>query len=132
MNSLIEAAKEVGPFLKGIGDQLGIGLSFLWNILLRQAIVEGVMNSIAVVLIAWGLFKLRAQLNMFLEKMKSETIYTMHVLGIGMIMMSGSFLGLYHLRTALTAFVNPEFWAISEVVKWGGGRVDPNIFKNDK
>lgn len=132
MNDFKEAIKELMPYLEKAAEQLGTTAQYLWSLQVKQAYVTGV--SYLIQYLFWlGLFYGFYRLCKFMY-VKYEGKFTMQnpeykyvkdyiLTDLGWMIPLGILLAIVFIafspsiNTVLTLFVNPEYWALNEVVR---------------
>lgn len=105
-----------------LAAQLGTTSEYIWEVLIKQARVEAVISVVAVafgiVLLVIGCYLGRRLAVNVKEIIEADTpaLFIGHLFG-GLL---GVFIGLVlirvHFHTALTAYFNPEYWALQKVL----------------
>lgn len=107
---------QLTTLLRDLASQLGTTVDFLWGVLLVQARLTGYMS------IIWAIFwtipflicAIVAYIG-FKEGADDETSSFMTIAGtiVGIIMLA---IVVMFITSAITAFANPEFWAINRIL----------------
>ncbi|KKK97140.1 hypothetical protein LCGC14_2655720 [marine sediment metagenome] len=126
-----EIQQQVIDALQILADKLGTTAEFLWEVLLRQAMVEGVFNvfvsllwTLIVVATLIGYRKIWVALPKAFPNDSDGVLLLRILLGAAsaLLVILGTAGGIFgSIRIALTCFVNPEYWALQEVLKRLGG-----------
>jgi len=110
--------KELVPFLEKLSEKLGTTAEHLWQILIKQAPIDGMIDilsfisSIAVSIILYFVHK-------YLEKIKLYDEYEY----VGILMICGAIIMMLWFVISfivalgsITAFLNPEYWAFNQIL----------------
>ena len=126
-----EIQQRVIDALQVLADKLGTTADFLWEVLLRQAMLEGVFNvfvalswTLIVVATLIGCRKIWVALPKAIPNDSNGVLVIRMLLGVAsaLLVIVGTVTGIFGpIRIALTCFVNPEYWASQEVLKRLGG-----------
>ncbi len=124
-----ETQKKAMEMLEALAEKLGTTLEHLWEVLIRQALVEG---AYALVLAVFGMAALGGLIyacvlgvraGRRLAEKEDDTFYlhgSQAVGGVLLLLFGAMVLDIFVLRnihTALICFINPEYWAIREVLR---------------
>lgn len=105
--------------LRELAEKLGVTVEYLWNALLRQALIGGicdVMFLAGLTFCTWNFVKwARQKWDVIVDE--SEPV-SMMAFGIGSIALMAMWLvAMKGLPTTMASFFNPEYWALHEVLK---------------
>ncbi len=117
---------QVMETLRVLAEKFGTTTEFLWGILVRQAYVHGITAIVCFLLTSlcifgwnWGVwrFKIPEEDN----GDKRFGVYMMRLFGLMLVFIWTCFFlsGMFEVATAL---INPEYWAIQQVMKGLSGR----------
>ena len=117
--------KEIAPILEKLANQLGTTATYLWEVLIRQAFVSGIQDIAFIVLTAIYvgiLYKLHGKYSKPPEDRYYNSYYDKGDY-IAPIMIIAAIIGIFCsiisivcVFTAITAFVNPEYWALDRIL----------------
>jgi len=113
--------KEVTELLAQLAAKLGTTVEYLWKVLVKQAPIEGV-----VILIQYGILGICVYLWIKLlrwamkEADNTETLSFVAptILGIPLAVFLG--IAFFSLSNTAAAFLNPEYWALQQILKQVG------------
>ena len=111
--------QQVIDTLQVLADKLGTTAEFLWEVLLIQAKVEAVV-AIMVVLISGTMLALSLKLAYRNRDFNDDSKFPPFFLGLLLTIGTASAL-IYNLLILPTLLINPEYWALQEVLKKLGG-----------
>lgn len=119
-----ESLEIISPYLQQIADKLGTTASELWKLLIKQAYVTGITNIIsyvAIILAIFGLFKFWVWMcKPFDEYSKNYEEYCVLSVIMGFVSVGLGMSAIVFLTTSIketiTIFVNPEYWALSQLI----------------
>ena len=108
--------------LSMLAAKLGTTVEYLWTVLIKQAAISGVQNLIwgiicIVPIILWVYYFRYFLKNK--EEIKRKYDDELHIIGLSVsLIVSLVFLALFAecINTAITAFINPEYWALKEIL----------------
>jgi predicted Abi (CAAX) family protease len=115
--------KELTPFLEKLATQFGTTIDKLWEALLRQARLDGILSAVYVFIVfivsilvfRFVLRKTTPQKGeIYPDWENEESLFAWFIFGI-FIFFSGLFI-LVSIDNLTTAFLNPEYWALREVL----------------
>ncbi len=107
--------------LQGLADKLGTTSTYLWSVLLKQAPVYAwvtLAEYVLTALLLLTLYRFRKTIGPWLSELVEES----EVLGVLVIIASGVALTVWLIacvfvfQSVVTAFVNPEYWALDKVL----------------
>lgn len=118
--------EQLTTLLTALAEKLGTTVEYLWSVLLKQAYVEGILNIIYCVITIILFIVFYKYAKYFSSKWKEWTdnceaeeifpIIILVILSVGTLILLGASIFEF-LPTAITAFNNPEYWALKEILK---------------
>ena len=109
--------KDVTQLLEQLAIKLEVTVEYLWAVLLKQAMISGLMSAFFLLFIGITGFILYRIVKSY-DKLNDSGEF-LWVIGFpaGVICWSICLLiGLFEVSNMVTAFVNPEFWALDEIL----------------
>lgn len=97
--------ESLAPLLEKLAEKLGTTSSYLWSVLIKQAFIDGILSIIFCVLIAIWTYAL------WYDGYDEGTAYAFTMAVIAVLICA-----LVMLYNIPTAFLNPEYWALKEVL----------------
>lgn len=113
---------EITSLLKQLAEQLGTTVDYLWNVLINQAPIHGILNLILFVFTTISIFLLGKYFIWIYNKwteLYDDDKETMHVVLItvfGFLIIIGFIVSIISLPNTLAALFNPEYWALQQVL----------------
>jgi hypothetical protein len=117
MNEFKEVVKELMPYLEKAGEFLGTTAQQLWVLQVKQAYITGVSYILAWILYVLVTCFIWKNINKVWERFNFNNegmICTGIIMGIITILF---FFSLPSPKEILTIFINPEYWALGQVIK---------------
>jgi hypothetical protein len=113
--------EKLSNVLAELAEKFGTTVEHLWGVLLRQAMVSGVMHAVNIVFILIAVYAFYRYFRWWGAKDKKgdmDEVGHPIILGLGGLTLAiVVFLGLpSELYWAVTAFTNPEYWALNQIV----------------
>jgi len=113
--------ENLAPLLEKLAEKLGTTSTYLWGVLVKQAFIDGILSIVFCVLVAVWTFALCRVHISFMKKDKydgygngSIRSFIMGMLAIlTLFLLIAVLICLYNIPTA---FLNPEYWALKEVL----------------
>jgi len=117
--------KELVPVLEKLAEKLGVTSGYLWDVLVKQAFIDGILSIMFAVLTSICVAVLYKLHKKFSGKHPNSACCNwyekLEYLGPAMflpttfigVMVVVAIIGLFG---AVTAFVNPEYWALHEIL----------------
>lgn len=116
-----EMNDQTALLLEKLASKLGTTVEFLWTILLKQATLIGITNIcefILVLIVGFIFYKVCK----YIDKIENSIFDTDLVIVletiVGSIWIVFFILTVVGLNTAITALINPEYWALNEILKY--------------
>lgn len=101
-----------------LAEKLGTTVEYLFSIMIRQALTQGITNLVVafimVLSVTW-LFKL---LKTDIDELTNEQDikFTICLAMAGVLIATTGFYTLFSLQETITCFTNPEFWALEQIL----------------
>ena len=118
--------EQLTTLLAALAQKLGTTVEYLWSVLIKQAYIDGVMNIIyciiTIVLIICSIYYLKYYAKNYKEWYGSYDGKELeHGIVLGIVLVITCILTLctifMFIPTAITAFNNPEYWALQEILR---------------
>ena len=116
--------EELTPLLEKLAVKLGTTTEYLWGVLLKQAPITAVTELVYLILVVLGgiaLYKIHKRLSK--EGDGNNSIYydceglAIAPMVIATVIWAILFVNCFHsIGTIVTGFLNPEYWALDEIV----------------
>lgn len=115
--------KEITPLLEQLANKLGTTIEYLWAILIKQAYISGI-NSI----IIYSIFLILLIINILLFKKyvisnlkdkygEFDGVYMSILITSAVLWGITIMIGIAEVPNTITKFINPEYWALQEILK---------------
>lgn len=111
---------ELDKALAVLAEKLGTNVEHLWGVLIRQAPIDGTVDLLQYALITIGCWLWWRWCKRVMESNQDEIIYlplTLVAVALGILVIAAFFC----LPNTVAAFLNPEYWALKQVL----GSVNP-------
>lgn len=118
-----EVVKELLPYLQAIADKLESSANALWQLQMAQAKVAMISMMLEYIALATTLYLARKVFLWFIQWRKENDnegvdIFAMIFGVIASIVITGWFIGcIVSVKTFVTLIVNPEYWALHELLR---------------
>jgi hypothetical protein len=108
---------QVADLLAKLAEQLGVGTEFLWGVLIKQAAVDGALAAVMVLLCfayfaGYGAFTAYCLKNTH----SSEAADAARIFG-AILLIPVSVSWIWNLWMAVTALINPEYYALQQILE---------------
>jgi hypothetical protein len=132
MNEFKEVIKEIMPYLEKVAEQLGTTAQYLWMLQVKQAYVVGIsylLEYLVWAILFFGYYKLcrfmylKYNGNLFMQNPEYQYVKDDIFTGLGWMVPSGIILVTLFIVISpsiinvVTLLINPEYWALNEVIK---------------
>lgn len=115
--------EKLTELLTMLASKLGTTVEYLWTVLIKQATISGIQNIILSVVVTIPIIIFGVYLRYFIKnKEKIEDGYNEEFYYVGLVV--GTIISVVCvlvfaecINTAMTAFINPEFWALKEILE---------------
>lgn len=118
--------EQLTTLLTALAERLGTTVEYLWGVLLKQAYIDGIFNiiyCIIPIILIYPTYKyakyIKLKWNEWVENGWGEEIFP--CVGFSVLCVFFIILLLFTITefipTAITAFNNPEYWALKEILK---------------
>ena len=116
--------QELTLFLEKMAEKLGTTTEYLWSILLKQAPIFGYMyffGGFLILILGLLLYRFhkKCKANWDVDKTlydKDEWRWSLNIILL-IVFLIVSIMWLVNLPRAITSFMNPEYWALQEIIK---------------
>ena len=109
--------EEFTQFLEKIANVLGVTIDKVWEILLKQAFISGMLHTViyfCLILSCVGLYKsIKAKVGPF-NMIEEENFIMWLLFGIWYVIVG--FLILITMESTIAALFNPEYWALNKLI----------------
>ena len=102
--------------LTALATKLGTTAEYLWGVLIRQAPISAVLDLAVVAMLSVGLI----QLVRVLSRKTKESYEDWHDIAWSVVAVLGLvaiFIAMVVIPLAITALLNPEYWALRQILK---------------
>lgn len=111
--------ENTAKLLSQLADKLGTTSEYLWTVLVRQAPISGAVDVLQYALIAiavWLYIKGLPRAHARFEAFDTELSGGFYIFGGGFILVTLVLVAFFAVGNTVTAFVNPEYWALQHVL----------------
>lgn len=113
--------KEVVEMINELAERFGTTAEHLWSVLVNQAAISGLMDILFIVILisiasVWIVFVLRKTADTSYNGWESEGKFFGYM-SIFFVCFLGFFFIIFALQNIATAFFNPEYWALKQIIK---------------
>ncbi len=111
--------KDLEPMLRELAEKLGTTSEYLWTIMIKQAFISGIISCLVII----GILSISAAyfcLGKYIHKKVNDGWDDEALIPFYIIAVIGGIIGAISLFTLpyniATAFINPEYWALKELL----------------
>ena len=111
--------KEITPLLEELAKKIGTTTEYLWTALIRQAPINSVINIVEWIIMAfvtWLAWKGFKKAWKKAEKENWDEFWVICPLFVGIAFLILWIVALFSISSTITGFVNPEYWALKEIL----------------
>lgn len=110
--------EKYAQLLETLATKLGTTAEHLWGVLVRQAPISGMTNLVLCIIFALGLWKLIIFVKHKTNHRNADWYYDRHPawFGVSVVTAMISIGLLISIPTIVTAFANPEYWALKQLL----------------
>lgn len=116
--------EQISKALQQLADKLGTTVTYLWHVLVKQAVVNGIGNLIIYIIVTiWFIILYKLHIKFSKNYGNGESIYeqTEAISIVPMVLLSLAWIicfiiCLFSITDTVNSFGNPEYWALHEIL----------------
>jgi hypothetical protein len=119
INGVKEAVTGLMPYLEKAAEKLGTTAQYLWALQLKQAYVLFWTNIVYIILTCFGWFIFYKGAKKLTKTQDKDLVMGLFIflVSLGIALTASTLVHLSSINEYMTMLFNPEYWALSEVVK---------------
>jgi cbb3-type cytochrome oxidase subunit 3 len=110
--------KEITPLLQQLAQKLGTTTTYLWKILVQQALISSIADVVLILLLipCW-IFMYKMHRKLVEEDNYEEVAPGISMLLGGIALIIVTIMSIFKLPLTIAGFVNPEYWALYKIIE---------------
>jgi len=121
MENINQIIEQIKPAMEKMAEQLGVGAEFLWQVFLKQQLVDGFMGlggiMLGVILISFVIWISKKFWKLSCDNEDELVIVIIMMLDMFCVLIAGGFI-IAGFVEAINHFINPEYQAIKDIFEF--------------
>ena len=112
--------KEINPLLEKLAGQLGTTVGYLWEVLIRQAPINSLINIFQyfiLFIITWLGWKIFKKVYKIADNEGWDEVWLLIPIPIGVVICVVWMFCFLSLTSTINGFFNPEYWALKQILE---------------